>query len=220
MKLFLDSAQTGEIRQALESWSIDGLTTNPRHIQSSGKPFLRVLDEIAGLFQGTDKPVSVEVNPHLTDWREIVLEGMRLAKISANFVIKVSAGEAGFRAVRALAAEGVRTNVTLVFSVAQAWHAARCGAAYLSPFIAWKDAHGDDPTALVAQIARMLEVHHYPTEIIAAAIRNSRQIGDAALAGAHCVTAGFAVYQESFRNPYTDMGNALFGAAWDETRMA
>src|SRR5262249_38213789 len=162
-----------------------------------GKPFLRVLDEIAGLFQGTDKPVSVEVNPHLTDWREIVDEGLRLAKLSPNFVIKVGAGDAGCRAVRALAAEGIRTNVTLVFSVTQAWHAARSGAAYLSPFLAWKDAHGDDPSLLIGQIARLLELHGYPTRIIAAAIRNSRQIAEAALAGAHCVTAGFDVYQES-----------------------
>jgi transaldolase len=220
MKLFLDSAHSGEIRQALESWEIDGLTTNPRHIKNSGKPFLRVLEEIAGLFQGTDKPVSVEVNPHLSDWREIVDEGLRLARISPNFVIKVGAGEAGCRAVRALTARGVRTNVTLVFSVAQAWHAARSGATYLSPFLAWKDAHGDDPSALVGQIARMLEIHRYPAQIIAAAIRNSRQIAEAALAGAHCVTAGFEVCQDSFRNPYTDMGNALFGAAWDETHMA
>jgi transaldolase len=220
MKLFLDSAHTGEIRQALESWDIDGLTTNPRHIKNSGKPFQAVLEEIADLFHGTDKPVSVEVNPHHTDWREIVLEGMRLARMSPNFVIKVGAGEAGFRAVRSLTAEGVRTNVTLVFSVAQAWHAARSGATFVSPFLAWKDAHGDDPSQLVKQIAHMLNIHHYPTQIIAAAIRNSRQIADAAVAGAHCATAGFQVYQESFRNPYTDMGNALFGAAWDETRMS
>jgi transaldolase len=218
MKLFLDSAQTGEIRHALEAWDIDGLTTNPRHIKNSGKPFLRVLDEIAGLFAGTDKPVSVEVNPRLDDWEQIVAEGERLARISPNFVIKVGAGEAGFRAVRALTAQGVRTNVTLVFSAAQAWHAARCGATFLSPFLAWKDAHGDDPTALVGQIARILERHRYGSQIIAAAIRNSRQLAEAALAGAHCATAGFDVYQESFRNPYTDMGNALFGAAWDETR--
>jgi transaldolase len=220
MKLFLDSAQTGEIRHALESWDIDGLTTNPRHIKNSGKPFLRVLDEIAGLFDGTAKPVSVEVNPHLTDWQTIVEEGLRLAKRSPNFVIKVGAGEAGFRAVRALAAQGVRTNVTLVFSVTQAWHAARSGASYLSPFLGWKETHGDDPSALIADIARMLDVHHYPTQIIAAAVRNSWQIAEAAVAGAHCVTAGFEVFQESFRNPYTDMGNALFGAAWDETRMS
>jgi transaldolase len=220
MKLFLDSAQTGEIRQALESWNLDGLTTNPRHIKNSGKPLPRLLEEIAALFAGTDKPVSVEVNPHLSDWRAIVDEGLRLAKLSPNFVVKVGAGEAGFRAVRALAAEGVRTNVTLIFSVTQAWHAARSGAAYLSPFLAWKDAHGDDPSLLIGQIARMLELHHYPAQIIAAAIRSSRQIGEAALAGAQCVTAGFDVYRESFRNPYTDMGHALFGAAWDETRMS
>jgi len=103
MKLFLDSAQTGEIKHAIESWAIDGLTTNPRHIKDSGKPFLRVLDEIAGLFAGTDKPISVEVNPHLTEADEIVEEGLRLAKLSPNFVVKVGAGEAGFEAVRALA---------------------------------------------------------------------------------------------------------------------
>jgi transaldolase len=218
MKLFLDSAQTDEIRFALETWNIDGLTTNPRHIKNSGKPFRRVLDEIAALFDGTSKPVSVEVNPHLAETRAIVDEGLRLARISPNFVIKVGASEAGFRAVRSLAEQSVRTNVTLVFSLAQAWHAARSGATYVSPFLAWKDAHGDDPSALVAQIARMLDLHNYTTEIIAAAIRNARQLGEAALAGAHCVTAGFEVYKESFRNPYTDMGNALFGAAWDETR--
>jgi transaldolase len=220
MQLFLDSAQPSEIRHALESWNIDGLTTNPRHIKNSGKSMLRVLDEIAALFEGTDKPVSVEVNPHLDDPRAIIAEGLRLARRSPNFVIKIGAGEAGFAAVRALAAQGVRTNVTLVFSLAQAWHAARSGATYVSPFLAWKDAHGDDPSPLVAQLARMLDLHKYTTKIIAAAVRNSRQIGDAALAGAHCVTAGFDVYQESFRNPYTDMGNALFGAAWDATPMS
>jgi len=220
MKLFLDSAQTGEIRHALEFWNIDGLTTNPRHIKNSGKPFLDVLEEIASLFDGTDKPVSVEVNPHLNDAQAIVEEGIRLATLSPNFVIKVAASETGFQAVRALTAQGVRTNVTLVFSLAQAWHAARSGATYVSPFLAWKDAHGDDPSMLVSQIARMLDLSNYTTKIIAAAIRNTRQIGDAALAGAHCVTAGFDVYKESFRNPYTDMGNAIFGAAWDETRMS
>jgi transaldolase len=90
----------------------------------------------------------------------------------------------------------------------------------VSPFLAWKDAHGDDPGALIPRIARMLELHRYPTQIIAAAIRNGRRIAEAAVAGSHCVTAGFEVYRESFRNPYTDMGNAPFGAAWDETRIS
>ncbi|HEY7159360.1 MAG TPA: transaldolase family protein [Gemmataceae bacterium] len=219
MKMFLDSAKTDEIRHALEVWDIDGLTSNPKHVQKSGKPFYQVLAEIAELFAGTDKPVSVEVDPHLTDAREIVRAGVELAKISPNFVIKVGAGEAGFQAIRELTARGVRTNATLVFSVAQAWQAARGGASFVSPFLGWKEAHGDAADTLIPDIARMLTNGGYPTRIIAAAIRNSRQIAEAATAGAHCVTAGFDVYQESFRNPYTDMGNAVFGAAWDATSM-
>ena len=89
MKLFLDSAKTDEIKQALELWDVDGLTTNPKHVQASGKPFRQAIAEIAELFAGTEKPVSVEVNPHLTDWKSIVDEGSELAAISPNFVIKV-----------------------------------------------------------------------------------------------------------------------------------
>jgi transaldolase len=217
--MFLDSAKTEEIRHALEVWDIDGLTSNPKHIHKSGKPFYQVLEEIAALFAGTDKPVSVEVNPHLTDAEEIVHAGLELAKMSPNFVIKVGAGEAGFQAIRELTAQGVRTNATLVFSVVQAWHAARSGASFVSPFLGWKEAHGDAADALIADIARMLKNGGYATRIIAAAIRNSRQIAEAATAGAHCVTAGFDVYQDSFRNPYTDMGNEVFAAAWDATHV-
>jgi transaldolase len=219
MKMFLDSAKIEEIRHALEVWDIDGLTSNPKHIQKSGKSFFLVLEEIASLFAGTDKPVSVEVNPHLTDAEEIVRAGLELAKLSPNFVIKVGVGEAGLQAIRELTALGVRTNATLVFSVAQAWHAARSGASFVSPFLGWKEAHGDAVDALIADIVHMLKNGGYATQIIAAAIRNSRQIAEVAVAGAHCVTAGFAVYQESFRNPYTDMGNEVFAAAWDATDM-
>ena len=217
MKMFLDSAKIDEIKFALEAWNIDGVTTNPKHVKDSGKPFHRVLEEISELFGGTDKPVSVEINPHLVDPEEIVREGVKLASMSPNFVIKVGAGEAGCRAIRELSAKGVRINATLVFSVAQAWHAARSGAYFISPFLGWKEAHGDATTTLVPEIIRMLKYHDYPAQVIAAAIRNSRQIGDAAAAGAHCVTASFAVYQDSFRNPYTDLGNEIFGAAWDAT---
>src|SRR5262245_11333643 len=119
MKLFLDSAQVEEIRRALDLWDVDGLTTNPRHIKNSGKPFGRLIEEIARLFEETDKPVSVEVNPRLSGWEEIVEDGLRLSRISPNFVIKVGAGEQGCKAVRELSARSVRTNMTLVFSVAQ-----------------------------------------------------------------------------------------------------
>ena len=220
MKLFLDSAKTDEIKRGLDMWDIDGVTTNPRHVQLSGKPFRTVIEEIAGLFAGTDKPVSVEVDPHLTDWEKIVEQGVELSKISPNFVIKVGVSEPGFKAMRELTAQGVRINATLIFSATQAWHAARCGAAYVSPFIGWKEQHGDAADSLVPEVALMLENFGYESQIIAAALRNSRQIAEAALAGAHCVTAGVAVYEDSFRNPYTGMGEELFQNSWDATPKA
>jgi transaldolase len=217
MKMFLDSAKPDEIARALEMWNIDGVTTNPRHVKESGKPFGTVIEEIAKLVAGTEKPVSVEVDPHLTDWKQIVQQGKELAEISRNFVIKVGAGEPGFRAVRELTAEGVRVNATLIFSVAQAWHAARSGAAYISPFVGWREQHGDDADSLVPEIALMLREGGYQSQIIAAAVRNARQIADAALAGAHCITASVAVYQDSMHNPYTNMGEQIFQRAWDAT---
>jgi len=215
MKLFLDSAKVDEIRHALEMWDVDGLTTNPKHVQAAGKPFRAVIAEIAELFGGTDKPVSVEVDPHLTDWRAIVDEGLELSRLSPNFVIKVGASEQGFKAIRELTAQGVRVNATLIFSVAQAWHAARAGAAFISPFLGWKEQYGDVPDTLIGEVRAMLDNFGYTAEIIAAAIRNPRQIADAAVAGAHCVTAGAAVYEDSFRNPYTDLGEGIFRRAWD-----
>jgi len=217
MKMFLDSAQVDEIRHALEVWDIDGLTTNPRHVMTSGKPFRQVIGEIAELFAGTDKPLSVEVNPHLTDWEQIVEEGTELSKLSPNFVIKVGASESGFRAIRELARRGIRTNATLIFTTTQAWHAARSEATFVSPFLGWKEQHGDPADALIPEVAAMLEEFDYPTQIIAAAIRNARQMADAALAGAHCVTAGFSVYEQSFKNPYTHFGEQVFCDAWDAT---
>jgi transaldolase len=217
MRLFLDSAKVDEIRHGLDMWDIDGVTTNPRHVKDSGKPFKKAIAEIAELFAGTDKPVSVEVNPHLTDWEAIVKEAKELAGMSPNFVIKVGASESGFKAIRELTREGIRTNATLIFSTAQAWHAARAGAAFISPFLGWREAHGDFAQDLIPEIAAMLNNYGYASEIIAAALRNTRQIGEAAVAGAHCATAGFAVYADSFRNPFTTMGEGVFQKAWDET---
>ena len=217
MQLFLDSAKTDEIARAIEMWDVDGVTTNPRHIKNSGKPFRTVIGEIAELVQGSDICVSVEVDPHLTDWRKIVDQGLELSRISPNFVIKVGVSESGIKAVRELSAQNVRVNATLVHSVVQAWHAARAGAAYISPFLGWKEQHGDDTTGLLADLRRMLDRFEYSSLIIAAAVRNGFQIGQAAVAGAHCVTAGAAVYLESFSNPYTTMGETIFQQAWDAT---
>jgi transaldolase len=217
MKMFLDSAKTDEIRHAIELWDVDGVTTNPRHVENSSKPFRTVIGEIAELFAGTDKAVSVEVDPHLTAWEQIVEQGVELSTISPNFVIKVGVGEQGCKAIRELTKQGVRVNATLIFSVAQAWQAARAGAAFVSPFIGWKEQHGDAAGSLIPEVAVMLENHDYSAEIIAAAVRNGRQIAEAALAGAHCVTASMAVYQDSFCNPYTNMGEEIFRNAWDAT---
>jgi transaldolase len=153
----------------------------------------------------------------LTDWKQILAEGLALAKRSPNFVIKVGASEPGFKAMRELAGKGVRVNATLVFTVAQAWHAARAGAAYISPFLGWKEQYGDSIVGFVREIRTLLDNFGYKSEIIAAAIRNTRQLSDAAVAGAHCATAGLALYQESFKNPYTDLGEHIFQSAWDAT---
>jgi transaldolase len=217
VKFFLDSAHTHEIAHALDMWGIDGVTTNPRHIQATGKPFLEVIGEIGRLFDGTDKPVSVEVNPHHDEWRPMVEEGKRLAAISPNFVIKLPATEAGFRAIPALADEGIRVNLTLVFSASQALQAFRMGAAFVSPFIGWKESNAEEVWGLITDIVAIRDNFGFDGEIIVSAVRNARQIADAAVVAADITTAGFAVYKDAFDHPFTDVGLGRFQGYWDQT---
>lgn len=217
MKFFLDSAHVSEIEYALKMWNLDGVTTNPRHVQSSGKPFMSVIREIGKLMAGTDKPVSVEVNPHHTDYEKMVAEGEKLAAISPNFVIKLPATEAGFKAVAVLKDKGVRTNLTLVFSTSQALQAMRMGAYFVSPFIGWKESNGEEITSFIEEIVTVRENYGFSTEIIVAAVRNGRQIVDSALSGADIVTAGLAVFKEAFDHPYTALGLQRFQEFWDQT---
>jgi transaldolase len=217
MKFYLDSAKIDEIRYAREMWNIDGVTSNPRHVRNSGKPFLTVIHEIAQEFQGTNKPISVEVNPHHTTPEAMVAEGIALAARSNNFVIKIPATEAGFRALWTLSEKGIRVNLTLVFSAAQALQAARLGAAYVSPFIGWKESNGEPATQMVREIVQIYRNYDYKTEIIVAAVRNARQIVDAAIAGADIVTAGLDVYKDAFDHPYTAKGLKIFTDSWDAT---
>ena len=217
MKFFLDSAHVHEIAHALEYWDLDGVTTNPRHVQASGKPFLAVIQEIGCLFAGTDKTVSVEVNPHHTDYKEMVKEGEKLAALSPNFVIKIPAVEAGFKAVGVLKAQGIRSNLTLVFSAAQALHAMRMGAYYISPFVGWKETNAEETLSFVSDIISIRDNYGFSTEVLIAAVRNGRQIVDAAVAGADIVTAGFSVFQEAFDHPYTHVGLQRFSSFWDQT---
>lgn len=217
MKFFLDSAIVDEIEYALDAWDIDGVTTNPRHVQVSGKPFLKVVNEIGAMMKGTNKTVSVEVNPHILDTDEMVAEAEKLAAMCPNFVIKLQCVEGAFKAVRLLKERGVRTNVTLVFSAAQALQAMRSGAYYVSPFVGWKESNGEDTQKFIKDIVTIRDNFGFETEVLVAALRNGRQIVDAAVAGADITTAGFAVYKDAFAHPYTDMGIGKFISFWDQT---
>lgn len=217
MKFYLDSAQIDEIKYALEMWNLDGVTTNPRHVQASGKPFKTVIQEIGSLFAGTEKTVSVEVNPHHTDYRQMAAEGEQLAALCANFVVKLPATEAGFKAIAVLADKGIRVNLTLVFSAVQALMAMRMGAYIISPFVGWKEANGEQTFDLIQDIVAIRDNYGFPTQVLIAAIRNGRQIADAAVLGADIVTAGLGVYQEALDHPYTHVGLKRFANYWDQT---
>ncbi len=217
MQFFLDSAITSEIEYALGSFNIDGITTNPRHVQVSGKPFLTVVREIAKLVEGTQKTVSVEVNPHFMTYAEMMPEAEKLAAISPNFVIKLQCVEPSFKVIEALAKKDIRVNCTLIFSAMQALQAMRSGAYYVSPFIGWKETNGEDVRSFIDEIVTIRDNYDYDTEIIVAAVRNARQIVDAAVMGADIVTAGLSVYQEGFQHPYTQEGIQKFTQFWDKT---
>lgn len=217
MKFFLDSAKVDEITYALNMWNIDGVTTNPRHVNVSGKPFLTVINEIAEIFKGTDKAVSVEVNPHHDNWEDMVREAEKLAAISPNFVIKLPATEAGFKGISVLKARGIRVNLTLVFSATQALQAMRMGAYFVSPFIGWKESNAEEIQSFVGEVVTIRDNFDYEAEIIVSAVRNARQIADAAVMGGDIVTAGFDVYQDAFDHPFTHVGLGKFQSFWDKT---
>jgi len=217
MKFFLDSAKADEIRYARDMWNIDGVTSNPRHVRNSGKPFLAAIRDIAREFEGTGKPISVEVNPHHQAAEAMVEEAVKLASMSPNFVIKIPATEPGFRALWTLADRGIRVNLTLVFSAFQALQAARLGATFVSPFVGWKEANGEEISRMVQEIVTIYRNYRFKTEVLVAAVRNARQIVEAAVAGADIVTAAFDVFKEAFDNPYTDMGLKRFSDSWDAT---
>lgn len=218
MKFFLDSAMIDEIAYALDAWDIDGVTTNPRHIQATGKPMLQVIREIGKLVEGTDKTVSVEVNPHYKTVDEFVREGRKLAALHPNFVIKLHCIEPAFKAIPILAKDGIRVNVTLVFSAVQALAAMRAGAYYVSPFVGWKEANAEETLSLIEEIVTIRDNYGFSTQVLVAAIRNGRQIADAAVAGADIVTAALAVYKDAFDHPYTRDGLTKFQSFWDKSQ--
>ncbi|MCI5872865.1 MAG: transaldolase family protein [Clostridiales bacterium] len=228
MKYFLDSAKMDEIKYAYETFGVDGVTTNPRHIMLSGKPFLTAIRDIADWIEaegltGYEKfPVSVEINPHLDDADAMCAEAEKIAAISPNFVIKIPAIEAGITAARRLEKKGIRTNVTLVFSPSQAILPAKNGSLFVSPFIGWKEANGEDCRAYIRDIVEIYKNYGYygNTQIICAAIRTPKQIVDCAVAGADIVTCGLEVYKDTMKHAYTRQGIGTFCEAWDNTAEA
>lgn len=225
MKYFLDSAKIDEIKYAYNTFGIDGVTTNPRHVMLSGKPFLTVLGELAEWAKsenivGWEKfPISAEIDPHIEKADEMIAAAKKISALSPNFVIKIPCTEDGIAAARALEKEGIRTNLTLVFSAAQAIIAAKNNSLFVSPFIGWKEDNGEDCAQYIADITEIYRNYGWlgKTQIICAAVRTPKQIVDCAVAGADIVTAGLAVFQNSFRHPYTRQGMDIFREAWDNT---
>ena len=209
MKLFIDTANVDHIRE-IESWGvICGVTTNPSLIAKEGRNFEEVVKEITGIVDG---PISAEVIDTKADG--MVKEARQLAKIHPNVVIKIPMTAEGLKATKVLTAENIKTNVTLVFSAAQALLAARAGATYVSPFLGRLDDIGMDGMNLIEEIVEIYDVHSIKTEIIAASIRNPIHVLSAARLGAHIATIPYATLQQMVNHPLTDSGIERFLEDW------
>ncbi|HOL17120.1 MAG TPA: fructose-6-phosphate aldolase [Bacillota bacterium] len=211
MKLFLDSANIEEIRQAVSWGVIEGVTTNPSLAARENEDFSVILPEICRLVDG---PISAEVIAQ--DYSGMVEEARQLADVHENVVIKIPVTLEGLKAVKQLAAEGIRTNVTLVFSVNQALMAARAGADYVSPFLGRLDDIGWKGVDLVRDIVTVFERHQIQTKVIAASIRHPEHVTAVALAGAHIATIPFKVLTQMVRHPLTDLGIERFLSDWQK----
>ncbi len=210
MKLFIDTANVEEIRKANDLGVVCGVTTNPSLIAKEGKVFKDVVTEITSIVDG---PISAEVIGLEAD--KMVAEALELAKIHKNIVIKIPMTADGLKAVKQLSAKGIHTNVTLIFSPAQALLAARAGASYVSPFVGRLNDISSDGNKLIEAIAAMFDIHSINTEIIAASIRSPEDVVDAALAGAHIATVPYKVICQMICHPLTDAGIARFLKDWE-----
>ena len=215
MKLFLDTADVAQVKEA-RSWGIiDGVTTNPTHVAKTGRPANEIYRDICGLVSG---PVSLETLSLTAD--EIAQEGRALAEIHKNVVVKVPLMKEGLKAVRILTDEGIRTNVTVTFSPLQAMLAAKCGATYISPFVGRLDAVGHIGMDLVRQIKTIYDNYGFETKIIVAAVRHPTHVLEAALAGVHICTMAFDVLKQLYDHPLTDIGIEMFLNDWKKVPKA
>jgi len=209
MKLFIDTADVAQIREAVSWGIVDGATTNPTHVAKTGRKPADVYREILDLVNG---PVSLETVTLTAP--EIIQEGRDLARLHSNVVVKVPLMKEGLKAVAALATEGIKTNVTVTFSPLQALLAAKCGAAYISPFVGRLDAVGHSGMDLVRQIKAIYTNYGFKTEIIVAAVRHPAHVLEAALCGAGICTMSFEVLKQLYDHPLTDAGIEMFLQDW------
>ncbi|MDV4151576.1 fructose-6-phosphate aldolase [Clostridium sp. AL.422] len=212
MKIFLDTANVDEIRIANDMGVICGVTTNPSLIAKEGRDFKQVIKEITSIVDG---PISAEVISLNHD--EMVEEALELIKIHPNVVIKIPMTIEGLKAVNILSSKGIKTNVTLIFSTAQALLAARAGASYVSPFIGRVDDIGSKGVELIEEIASVFRIHNIATEIIAASVRSPIHSIEAALAGAHIATIPYNILIQMTKNPLTDIGIEKFLSDWNHS---
>ena len=209
MKLFIDTANIEEIKKANDNGVICGVTTNPSLIAKEGRDFKQVIAEIASIVDG---PISGEVKATTVDAEGMIAEGREIAKIHPNMVVKIPMTIEGLKAVKVLTAEGIKTNVSLVFSANQALLAARAGATYVSPFLGRLDDISTPGIDLIETISEMFSVQGIETEIIAASVRNPIHVTDCALAGADIATIPYKVIEQMTKHPLTDQGIAKFQA--------
>ena len=210
MKIFIDSAVVAEIEEA-EAWGIiDGVTTNPSLIAKSGREFKEVINEITEIVDG---PISAETVA--LDSETMLKDAREFAQWHPNIVVKIPLTADGLKAVKVLANEGIKTNVTLCFSAAQGLLAAKAGATYISPFMGRLDDISHSGLTLIEELVELYEIHDYETQVLAASIRSPRHVVDAALAGAHVATIPFKVLSQLVKHPLTDRGLEQFLADWE-----
>lgn len=207
MKFFIDTAVVDEIKEANDMGIICGVTTNPSLIAKSGRDFSEVIQEIAAIVDG---PISGEVKATTTDAAGMIEEGRAIAAIHPNMVVKIPMTEEGLKACKALSAEGIRVNMTLIFSANQALLAARAGAAYVSPFIGRIDDISMSGMDLIRSIVEIFSYTDLQTEIIAASVRNPVHVTECALAGADIATVPYKVLKQMIHHPLTDVGIEKF----------
>lgn len=209
MKLFLDTANVEHIREANEMGVICGVTTNPSLIAKEGRDFIETIKEITEIVDG---PISGEVISENAEG--MIKEGREIAAIHPNMIVKIPMTVEGLKAVKVLASEGIKTNVTLIFSSNQALLAANAGATYVSPFLGRVDDISMDGMELVRTIADIFDIHGITTEIIAASVRHPIHVIEAARAGAHIATVPYVLVMQMVKHPLTDAGLEKFKADW------